>query len=879
MIRANGAFAVCLFALLSYSSPSWAIVIEVPEAHGTIQLGMDAAALEPEKIVSVRPLAFGNYGPISFDAGTHEGVRVEARAGFAAPVIDGGQSVAVQILTNPDPNTALVGIKLTNFTDGIHVVSTVAGRMATIQDCEITGGAIGVRLEGAEALVIGNTFAGITGLGVWIDYGIQTQTLFTFVQDNIMDNASLGGTAVEINQQSWSFVFQDTEVSGNTIDGWDKGVVINQTGSPGGSPPRTIIKRNIVVNSITAGFDCNNVVHDFCFEDNDAWANGPTDSDNYCECGGGAFPNPLTKNLSLDPWFCSEHETPVQKYTLRIDSPCSIGNYTAAEDPGNVQIGAKGVECAWGTIVRDAEVPANTQVEVLEDVIVPEGLILTLLPGATLKFDETDQSGGGSYSDKNELWVEGSLVGGALGQAPVVFTSATAPSDWGGITCFALATVQLTNATVEYAEIGIHYLAEDISNKLEDITFQNNGTDDVRANGSFYAGASRSPRGTFLNCMFNVNGVYGARMQFKTNNMTFEGCTFIGGPVPLAGMAWLYSGGMIDGGQVRDFSNGAGILTTKQFTSSPVTPTIRNVQVSGNNYGMEWRNDSGGLVENCTFTPGSGQPTDIWIRDTAAPTIRSNTFEENSGNTGIRVDDDAAPDLGPNNILQARRFGISTHWTSAPEIHDNQISDCYNGIFTEWTSAPRVRGNQIDNCRYGVRSASTASPDLGTFPDDGNNSITNSQTKLVDGGTGRVFPLMAENNWWGSDPPTPGKFTQNVDYTPWLFVDPFLPGAPGLLGLTKGADVPFISGVFPNPTRSGTRFVFQVPRAAQGELEIFDVSGRLVHLMPLGEVQEGALEVKWDGLDVLGNQVATGVYLYRLRVGAFEKRGRLTVIR
>ncbi|RMG38343.1 MAG: T9SS C-terminal target domain-containing protein [Methanobacteriota archaeon] len=48
-------------------------------------------------------------------------------------------------------------------------------------------------------------------------------------------------------------------------------------------------------------------------------------------------------------------------------------------------------------------------------------------------------------------------------------------------------------------------------------------------------------------------------------------------------------------------------------------------------------------------------------------------------------------------------------------------------------------------------------------------------------------------------------------------------------------------------------------------LTIYDLSGRAVKTLLYKTLPPGTYTVSWDGTDNLGNPVASGVYLYRLR--------------
>ncbi|MEM6337796.1 MAG: FlgD immunoglobulin-like domain containing protein, partial [Bacteroidota bacterium] len=104
---------------------------------------------------------------------------------------------------------------------------------------------------------------------------------------------------------------------------------------------------------------------------------------------------------------------------------------------------------------------------------------------------------------------------------------------------------------------------------------------------------------------------------------------------------------------------------------------------------------------------------------------------------------------------------------------------------------------------------------------------------------------------------------------------------------------------YPNPTLGGpTRFFFehnQPPGTpADVELRIYTISGRLIRViepteaLPTGVLPGGPVSFTWDGRDTDLDPVATGAYLFKIRVAAeiaggdrsvYEEVGRLAVLR
>ena len=72
---------------------------------------------------------------------------------------------------------------------------------------------------------------------------------------------------------------------------------------------------------------------------------------------------------------------------------------------------------------------------------------------------------------------------------------------------------------------------------------------------------------------------------------------------------------------------------------------------------------------------------------------------------------------------------------------------------------------------------------------------------------------------------------------------------------------------WPNPFNGATVIRFALPVTTRVELAVFDLLGQRVASLARGEYAAGNHAVRWDGRDEQGRNLASGVYLYRLRSG------------
>ena len=83
----------------------------------------------------------------------------------------------------------------------------------------------------------------------------------------------------------------------------------------------------------------------------------------------------------------------------------------------------------------------------------------------------------------------------------------------------------------------------------------------------------------------------------------------------------------------------------------------------------------------------------------------------------------------------------------------------------------------------------------------------------------------------------------------------------------------------PNPFNPRTQITLSLPEATSWTLDIYNVSGQLVRRFE-GQA-EGAeyVPVVWDGTNRNGEQVAPGVYLYRMNAGGFSATKKMILLK
>lgn len=82
----------------------------------------------------------------------------------------------------------------------------------------------------------------------------------------------------------------------------------------------------------------------------------------------------------------------------------------------------------------------------------------------------------------------------------------------------------------------------------------------------------------------------------------------------------------------------------------------------------------------------------------------------------------------------------------------------------------------------------------------------------------------------------------------------------------------------PNPFSPETQIRFELPQAGRVELEIYDVSGRLIRTLVNQEQDAGSHLVNWDGRNDAGRKVPGGVYFYNLTAPGIEESRRMILL-
>jgi hypothetical protein len=89
---------------------------------------------------------------------------------------------------------------------------------------------------------------------------------------------------------------------------------------------------------------------------------------------------------------------------------------------------------------------------------------------------------------------------------------------------------------------------------------------------------------------------------------------------------------------------------------------------------------------------------------------------------------------------------------------------------------------------------------------------------------------------------------------------------------------------FPNPFNPDTWIPYQLSSPAQVVINIYNVQGQLIRALDLGRKEAGYYTTKeragyWNGRNVQGERVSSGVYFYTIKAGNFIATKKLAIVK
>jgi hypothetical protein len=122
----------------------------------------------------------------------------------------------------------------------------------------------------------------------------------------------------------------------------------------------------------------------------------------------------------------------------------------------------------------------------------------------------------------------------------------------------------------------------------------------------------------------------------------------------------------------------------------------------------------------------------------------------------------------------------------------------------------------------------------------------------------------------------------NMDYIKFVGVDLAVVGI-GDRG--SGDNIPKVFSLsqnYPNPFNPSTTIQYEIPEVSSAvpvKVFVYDIRGRMVRILVNQEKESGRYLVHWDGRDEHGEEVGSGIYLYKLITGSFSSIKKMVILR
>ncbi|MCD4652096.1 MAG: T9SS type A sorting domain-containing protein, partial [Candidatus Cloacimonetes bacterium] len=88
-----------------------------------------------------------------------------------------------------------------------------------------------------------------------------------------------------------------------------------------------------------------------------------------------------------------------------------------------------------------------------------------------------------------------------------------------------------------------------------------------------------------------------------------------------------------------------------------------------------------------------------------------------------------------------------------------------------------------------------------------------------------------------------------------------------------------LEGNYPNPFNPVTAIRFSLKEEADVSLQIYNIRGQKVRTLVRDKLQAGTQIVEWQGVNDEGSKVASGIYFYRLKVGAYDQTRKMLLLK
>ena len=88
-----------------------------------------------------------------------------------------------------------------------------------------------------------------------------------------------------------------------------------------------------------------------------------------------------------------------------------------------------------------------------------------------------------------------------------------------------------------------------------------------------------------------------------------------------------------------------------------------------------------------------------------------------------------------------------------------------------------------------------------------------------------------------------------------------------------------LSQNYPNPFNPVTTITYELPQESYISLEVYNMNGQQVTSLASKGQEAGKYTVQWDGTDLNGHKVSSGIYLYKLETPDFTNIRKMVLLK
>ncbi len=308
-------------------------------------------------------------------------------------------------------------------------------------------------------------------------------------------------------------------------------------------------------------------------------------------------------------------------------------------------------------------------------------------------------------------------------------------------------------------------------------------------------------------------------------------------------------------------------VAVEQYNSDPhlITSTIDAATLSAISIVRYW------LVDGTGGTPTSPQVTLTWNSNDGVSNLTALDVAQYDGTQWTSIGGDGVGTATSGTIQSATMVSGGNYFTfgddaaggqdnSLPvELASFEAAADYGKVTLNWSTASEVNNQGFNVYRKNNATQNWQQLNADLIPGQGNSSQETNYTfvdERVNAGATYIYKL------------------ESVSMTGLRVEEKTIEVA-----IPVPTDYALLNN-YPNPFNPTTHLRFRLPEAQRITLSIYNMRGQLIkHLIRDAEYTAGEYEQAWDATDMNGRRVSSGMYLYVFKAGAFQKVGKMVLLK